>query len=162
MSANQEDLEMFVPSYQMHNVLNVYSKKLRHNITSKDQNMSKNPPSDRVDLTSEGKRRTTIEKISKDIFDKIIRFGSQSDSPHRGSDQIKGIADKEIAATKTNKAGFVYNVIDTINKKTTNTVPVEDSRYLIHRLEQLSKDTMDIQKQNTGLEAQGKDDDPIL
>ena len=145
---------MFVPSYQMHNVLNVYSKKLRHNITTKDQNISKKPNDDRVNLTSEGKRRATIEKVSKDIFDKIIRFGSQADSPHRRSEQIKGKADREIAVAKTNTAGFVYNVIDAIDKKTTNSVSVEDSSFLIQRLEQLSKDTMDIQKQDTGLETQ--------
>ena len=153
---------MFVPSYQMRNILNVYSKKLRHNITLKDQNISKKSPADRVNLTSEGKRRATIEKVSKEIFDKIIRFGSQADSPHRRSDQIKGKADMEIAGAKTNKAGFVYNVIDAINKKTTNSVSVEDSSFLIQRLEQLSKDTMDIQKQDTGLETQGKVDDPVL
>ena len=153
---------MFVPSYQMHNVLNVYSKKLRHNITSKNQNISKKPSADRVNLTSEGKRLATIEKVSKEIFDKIIRFGSQVDSPHRRLEQIKGKADREIAVAKTNKAGFVYNVIDAINKKTTNSVSVEDSSFLIQRLEQLSKDMMDIQKQDTGLETQGKVDDPVL
>ena len=148
---------MFVPSYQMHNVLNVYSKKLRHNITSKDQNMSKNPLSDRVDLTSEGKRRATIEKISKDIFDKIIRFGSQADSRHRRPEQLKGKADKEIAMVKTKKTGFVFNVIDTINKKTTNTVSVEDSSFLVQHLEQLSKDKMVI-KRNSGFEDRGQID----
>jgi len=152
---------MFVPSYQMHNVLNVYSKKLRHNITTKDQNTSEKPPADRVDLTSEGKRRATIEKVSKEIFDKIIRFGSQTDSPHQKSEQTKRTRDKEIAAVQKNKAGFVFNVIDTINKKTTNTVSVEDSSFLIQRLEQLSKDTMEI-KQNTGFEDPGKIDNPIL
>ncbi len=109
-----------------------------------------------------GKRRATIEKVSKEIFDKIIRFGSQADSPHRRSEQIKGKADREIAVAKTNKAGFVYNVIDAIDKKTTNSVSVEDSSFLIQRLEQLSKDTMNIQKQDTGLETQGKVDDPVL
>ena len=74
---------MFVPSYQMHNILNVYSKKLRHNIASKDQKMSEKSPADQVNLTSEGKRRATIEKVSKEIFDKIIRCGSQADSPLR-------------------------------------------------------------------------------
>ena len=153
---------MFVPSYQMHNVLNVYSRKLRHNISSKDQNISKKPPADRVNLTSEGKRRATIEKVSKEIFDKIIQFGSQTESPHRQAKQIIENEDKEIVAANKNKTGFIYNVIDAINKKTTNRVSVEDSNFLIQRLERLSKDTMDIQKQNTGLEAQGKVDDPIL
>lgn len=153
---------MFVPSYQMRNVLNVYSKKLRRKITSgKDQNTSEKPPADRVNLTSERKRRATIEKVSKKIFDKIIRFGSQADSLHRESDQIEGNMDKESASVKTNKAGFVFNVIDSINKKTTNTVSVEDSSFLIQRLEQLSKNTMEI-KRNPGFEDRGKIDNPIL
>jgi len=153
---------MFVPSYQMRNVLTVYSKKLRHSITSgKDQNMSEKPPGDRVNLSSERKRRTTIEKVSKKIFDKIIRFGSQADSLHQESDRIEGNTDKENASVKTNKAGFVFNVIDTINKKTTNTVSLEDSSFLIQRLEQLSKDTMEI-KQNPEFEDRGKIDNPVL
>jgi len=152
---------MFVPSHQMHNVLNVYSRKLRHNITlGKDQNTSEKPPADRVKLASEGKRRATIEKVSKEIFDKIISFGSQADSLLRKSKQIKGIADKETASAKTNKTGFVFNVIDTINKKTTNTVSVEDSSFLIQRLEQLSKDTMEL-KRNSGFEVRGKIDNSI-
>ena len=123
-----------------------YSYKFNSPCIAKDQNISKKPNDDRVNLTSEGKRRATIEKVSKDIFDKIIRFGSQADSPHRRSEQIKRRADREIAVAKTNKAGFVYNVIDAINKKTTNSVSVEDSSFLIQRLDQLSKDTVDIQK----------------
>jgi len=153
---------MFVPSYQMHNVLNVYSRNLRHNITSgKYQNASEKPPADRVNLTSGGKRRATIEKVSKEIFDKIIRFGSQADSRHRRSEHVREKADKEIASAKTKKTGFVFNVIDTINKKTTNTVSVEDSSFLIQRLEQLSKDTMEI-KRIFGVEDQEKIDNPML
>jgi len=153
---------MFVPSYQMRNVLNVYSKKLRHKITSgKDQNTSEKPPADRINLTSERKRRATIEKVSKKIFDKIIHFGSRTDSLHRESDQIEGNMDKESASVKTNRAAFVFNVIDAINKKTTNTVSVEDSSFLIQRLEQLSKNTVEI-KRNPGFVDRGEIDNPIL
>ena len=154
---------MYVPSYQMHNVLNVYSKKLRHSISSKDQNTSEKLPVDRVDLTSEGKRRTTIEKVSKEILDKIIRFGSQTDSPHPHgrSEHMKVNMDKVSASAKPNSVGFVFNVIDTINKKTTNTVSVEDSSFLIQRLEQLSKDAIGI-KLDIGFEDQGKIDNPII
>ena len=151
---------MFVPSYQMHNVLNVYTKKLRHNIKSKDQNKSGKPPADRINLTSERKRRATIEKVSKEIYEKIIRFGSQADSSQSKSKQIKGKVNRKLASAKTNKTGFVFNVIDTINKKTTNTVSVEDSSFLIQRLEQLSKDTMEIKKRNTGFEDSGEIDNP--
>ena len=151
---------MFVPNYQMQNVLNVYTKKLRHNIKSKDQNKSGKPLADRINLTSERKRRATIEKVSKEIYEKIIRFGSQAESSHPKSEQIKGKVAREVASAKTNKLGFVFNVIDTINRKTTNTVSVEDSSFLIQRLEQLSKDTMEIKKRNTGFENRGEFDNP--
>ena len=135
---------MYVPSYQMHNVLNVYSKKLRHSVSSKDQNTSEILPVDRVDLTSEGKRRTTIEKVSKEILDKIIRFGSQADSPHGSSEHMKTNTDKVSSSAKPDRIGFVFNVIDTINNKKTNTISVEDSSFLIQRLEELSKDAIGI------------------
>jgi len=153
---------MFVPSYQMHNVLSVYTKKLRHNMNSKDQYTSEKPPAEQINLTSERKRRTTIEKVSKEIFEKIIRFGSQAESPHPKSEQTEAKVAKGVAAAKTNKPGFVFNVIDTINKKTTNTVSVEDSSFLIQRLEQLSRDTMEIKKRNTGFEDRVKIDNPTL
>jgi hypothetical protein len=152
---------MYVPSYQMHNVLNVYSKKLRHDITSKDQNTSETLPVNRVDLTSEGKRRTTIEKVSREILDKIIHCGSQTHSSHKRSEHLKVNTDKVSTAAKPNRVGFVFNVIDTINKKTTNTVSVEDSNFLIQRLEQLSKDAIGI-KQNIGFENQGEIDNPVI
>ena len=153
---------MHVPSYQMHNVLNVYSKKLRHNISSKDQKNTKKLPVDQVDLTSEGKRRATIEKVSKEILDKIIRFGSQADSlSHGRSEHITTSTDEESASAKPNRVGFVFNIIDTINKKTTNTVSVEDSSFLIQRLEQLSKNAIETE-QNTGFGEQGEVDNPIL
>ena len=151
---------MFVPSYQMHNILNVYTKKLRQKINTKDQNTTEKPPADRAKLTAERKRRATIEKVSKEIYEKIIRFGSQTDSSQPKSEQIKGKVNREVASAKKNKTGFVFNVIDTIDKKTTNTVSVEDSSFLIQRLEQLSKDTMEINKRNTGFEDSGEIDNP--
>ena len=94
-------------------------------------------------LRADGEAKA-IEKVSKEILDKIIRFGSQADSaPNGRSEHITASKDKECATAIPNKAGFVFNIIDTINKKTTNTVSVEDSKFLIQRLEQLSKDAME-------------------
>jgi hypothetical protein len=118
---------MYVPSYQMHNVLNVYSKQLRQNVSSsKKNNKPETAFSDQVNLTSEEKRQATIEKVSKDILSKITRFGSLAETRRRISE-----------AAKT----FVFNAIDSINQKTTNALPVEDSDFLIHRLEQLAKES---------------------
>ncbi len=151
---------MHVPSYQMHNILNVYSKKLRHNLLSKNHNASETTPVERVDLTSGEKRRTTIEKVSKEILDKIIRFGFQTDTTRGTTENMEVNTDEEGGTSKPNRVGFVFNVIDTINKKKTNTVSVEDSRFLIQRLEQLSKDAIGI-KHSIGVEDQGEIDKPM-
>jgi len=135
---------MFVPSYQMHNVLNVYSKQLRHNMTSANKkNSSEKLPIDQVSLTPEGRRRATIEKVSKDILEKITRFGAQNGVDQESTAQTRKEADKESAKDDTTESTFVYNVIDAINQKRRNTVSVENSSFLNKKLGQLSNDAKD-------------------
>ena len=135
---------MFIPSYQMHNVLNVYSKQLRHNIASGNKNnLSEKMPADQVSLTPEAKRQATIEKVSKDILEKITRFGTRNGTDQEPTERAKEGVEKETAADDTKETTFVFNVIDTINQKRRNTLSVEDSSFLIKRLEQLSKEVRD-------------------
>ena len=135
---------MFVPSYQMHNVLNVYSKQLRHNMTSGNKkNSSEKLPVDQVSLTPEGKRRATIEKVSKDILEKITRFGTQNGVDQQPREHAKEGVENEAAIDDTKDSTFVFNVIDAINQKRRNTVSVENSSFLIKRLEQLSNEARD-------------------
>ena len=109
---------MFVPSYQMHNVLNVYSRQLRQNIASSNNKKTPGrPPADQVNLTTGGKREATIEKVSKDIVNKITKFGTLDETRYRITERAKDRAEIETAASKENKTKFVFNVIDDINKK---------------------------------------------
>jgi hypothetical protein len=135
---------MFVPSYQMHNVLNVYSQQLRHSLTSSSKKKSpEKRPADQVSLTPEGKRQATIEKVSKDILEKITRFGGQNGTDQQPAESAKEGMEKVSMAEDEKETTFEFNVIDTVNQKTRNTLSVEDSSYLIKRLEQLSKEAGD-------------------
>jgi len=135
---------MFVPSYQMHNVLNVYSKQLRDSMTSGNRkNLSEKLPADPGSLTLEGKRQATLEKVSKDILKKITRFGTQNGVDQQPTERATERVEKEIGVDDTEESTFVFNVIDTINQKRRNTLSVEDSSFLIKRLEQLSKEVGD-------------------
>ena len=132
---------MFVPSYQMHNVLNVYSRQLRQNIASSNNKKTPGrPQADQVNLTTGGKREATIEKVSKDIVNKITNSGSPDGARFRITERAKDKSEIETAAGKENKTTFVFNVIDDINKKITNKLSVEDPGFLIRQFEQLSKD----------------------
>ena len=131
---------MHVPSYQMHNVLNVYSKQLRQNMVSEDKNkLPQKLKTDRVSLTPEGKRQATIEKVSKDILDKISRYSSLNEINQSITEQTNVNPGYENLPDKEKNKTFVFNAIDAINKKSTNTLSVDDSSFLIQRLEQLAK-----------------------
>lgn len=131
---------MYVPSYQMHNVLDVYSKQLRLNVVSnKKDKMPNKPQTDRVNIMPDGKRKATIEKVSKDIIDKISSYRNLNETRRQFNDHLKVASEDEALGDRLDNKSFVYNMIDSINIKTTNTLSVDDSNFLIQRLEQLAK-----------------------
>jgi hypothetical protein len=142
---------MLVPSYQMHNVLNVYSKQLRDSMTSGNRkNLSEKLPADQASLTLEGKRQATLEKVSKDILEKITRLGTQNGVDQQPTERATERVETETGVDDTEGSTFVFNVIDNINQKRRNTLSVEDSSFLIKRLEQLSREVGDKKMESWG------------
>ncbi len=135
---------MYVPSYQMHNVLNVYSKQLRQNMVSEGKNkIPEKPQSDRINISPEGKRQATIEKVSKDIIDKISRYDTLNETRQQITEHTNINSDNGNLPYKTENKTFVFNAIDSINQKSKTTLSVDDSSFLIQRLEQLAKKASD-------------------
>jgi len=131
---------MYVPSHQMHNVLNVYSKQLRQTMVSEGRSeMPQKPKSDKISLSPEGKRQALIDKVSKDILDKISNYSSRNESRKRFTEYANASAVSESLPHKTGKKTFVFNAIDSINQKIKNTLSVDDSNFLFQQFEQLAK-----------------------
>ena len=136
---------MFVSSYQIHNVLNVYSKQL-----SQDRNVQKlkpgtiNQPSDQIKLSTEGKRRATIERVAQEILNKISHYGSEGEIKTQGQDAPRENAKNSLESDNKKEAGFVFNVIDRLNQKTKTALSVKDTKFLIDRLEQMAIDTVEV------------------
>jgi len=71
---------MQIPSYQIQNVLKVYSKQLSQGKMLSRNNkfgVANKVSADSVTISSEGKRRTIIDKVAANIVDKIITEGSR-------------------------------------------------------------------------------------
>ena len=131
---------MFVSSYQIHNVLNVYSKHLSQDRSVQNQEAgNKRRSSDRISLSTEGKRRATIEKVAQDILNKISLYGSEAEIKAQGSDLSGDRAKRTPESDIKKETAFVFNVIDHLNNKTTNALSVKDTNFLVDRLEQLAK-----------------------
>ena len=134
---------MLVSSYQIHNVLNVYSKQL-----SEDRNAQKlkpgmtKQPSDQIKLSTEGKRKTTIERVAREIINKISHYGSEGQTRPQEQNTSRENAANSLESDNKTETGFVFNVIDNLNKKTKTVLSVQDTKFLIDRLEQLAKETV--------------------
>jgi hypothetical protein len=135
---------MLVSSYQIHNVLNVYSKQL-----SQDRNTQKlkpvidKQPPDQINLSAEGKRRAILDRVAQDILNKISHYGSKSELKTQEQNQSRDDIKSSLDPDGKKETAFVYNVIDDLNKKTTTALSVKDTKFLIDRLEQLAKDAVE-------------------
>ena len=133
---------MYIPSYQMHNVLNVYSKQLSQNrIGGNSKNLFQKSLTDQIKLSPEGKRKATIEKVANEILEKITHLGNQNAEDQVALEASDQEQNNQIKTKKTNQ--FIFNVIDELNKKKQNTLSVEDTDFLVNRLEQLVKDAVE-------------------
>lgn len=131
---------MHISSYQMHNVLNVYSKQLSQNQTrNKVKIQVQKSSADQINLSPEGKRKATIDKVAKEIVDKISRLGNNQGTAQSDTDFALNGQAKEMETPKSSDNEFTFNVIDDVNTKKTTTLSVEDTNFLMKRLEQLAK-----------------------
>jgi hypothetical protein len=135
---------MHVSTYQIHNVLNVYSKQLSQDRSAlKLKSGYQRNIADQINLSTEGKRRATIEKVAQDILSKISDYGSKNESKTEELDPLRVKKEDHFKSDHKREPAFVFNVIDELNKKTTTALSVKDTDFLVNRLEQLAKDAVE-------------------
>ena len=138
---------MYIPSYQIHNVLKVYSKQVSQSrILERQKGLDDKPSVDKINISAEGKRKVVIDKVSADIVDRITQFGPQDQIEHDIVNQLEDEIGQPVEFSEEGKkkeTDFVFNVFDDQNNKKTNTISVENSSFLTQRLSQLAKEEVD-------------------
>jgi len=89
------------------------------------------------------KRQVVIDKVTADIVDRITRKGPQSDVDREIVDRLRDEIDRQAVFDQSNGSDFVYNVIDADREKEKTRLSVEDSDFLVKRLEHLAKEAAD-------------------
>jgi hypothetical protein len=142
---------MQIPSYQIQNVLKVYSRQLSQGkILGKNKFATPDTVSaDSVSISSEGKRKAIIDKVASNIVDRIITEGPKEKNEEEITSQIEKELGKKINFT-TKKNQFTYTKIDENNQKATHTLSVEDSKFIVDRMTELAKEVA-----NNNMEKQG-------
>ena len=136
---------MQIPSYQIQNVLKVYSRQLTQGkILSRSNKFGSDikTSADSVTISSEGKRQAIIDKVATSIVDRIITEGPKEKNEEIITSQIEKELGKKINFTK-NKKQFTYTVVDEDNQKTVHTLSVEDSKFIVNRMTELAREVAD-------------------
>ncbi len=129
---------MQIPSYQIQNVLKVYSRQVSQGkILARNKSDSKTSFTDSVSISMEGKRRSIIDRVTDDIVDKIITEGTSQSSltENENPDELvtykhpQGAYLQDKKPAKESKA-FTYTAIDKENNKTSQTLSVLDSQFV--------------------------------
>ncbi len=132
---------MQIPSYQIQNVLKVYSRQLSQGklMSRQKAGQAEMVPADNVSISSEGKRQAIIEKVASSIVDRIITDGPKEENEKQIASQVEKELGKKIMFSKA-KNQFTYTVVDGDNKKITHTLSVEDSRFIVKRMTELARE----------------------
>jgi thymidine kinase len=134
---------MEIPTYQIHKVMRVYTKQLTESkLLERSKVLGGKSSMDQINISTQGKRQAIIDQVAADIVDRITNFGPRDEIDQEIVDKLESEIGQKVDFNKAKKSDFVYNTFDEENGKTTSTISVDDSRFLINRLEDLAKEAV--------------------
>jgi hypothetical protein len=134
---------MEIPTYQIHKVMKVYTRQLSQSkMLEKQKAASGKSSMDKINISAEGKRQAIIEKVANDVVERITSFGPKDEFDQEIVDKLEQEIGGKVEFKQSKSSTFVFNTIDSENNKTTKTVSVKNSDYLLNRLEQLAKEAV--------------------
>ena len=139
---------MQIPSYQIQNVLKIYSKQLSQGktlIKNKFANADEISVNS-VTISPEGKRQAIIDKVALNIVNRIITESPKEKTKDKVLRQIEKELGKKIDFTKE-KNQFTYTEIDENNQKIIHILSVEDSKFIVQRMTELARKIADGKQQ---------------
>ncbi len=135
---------MKVPIYQIHKIIRVYIKQLtRGGSTESNEKPGEEFPIDRIRISTRGERWEIINKVTADISERIKKVGPGGVLVRNIVDRIEKEIDRKIDLNTIRKTEFVFNTINDKNEKIKKKIPVDDSRFLLRRVESLMKEAID-------------------
>jgi hypothetical protein len=129
--------DMYIHSYQIHNVLNAYRKQLSQNSIKGPVEQSVSHSSDRINISAEAQNPKIVDDISSQILDRITKFGPKSEFDKALADQLSRFNGETPPRHTGNDApgiDFTYTKIDERNHKTTSKLEIQQLSPLNHPL----------------------------
>ena len=133
---------MYIQSYQIHNVLNVYRRQLSQGKADQPQQVGTHDArKDAITISKEAKNQSIMEKVAAGVLKKITNVDPGSGFGQEMINQVKD-SHRDLNMGQKDNA-FVFNTIVGDNQKETRSIAVDDSQGLMNRLDELAKAAID-------------------
>ncbi len=134
---------MHITNYHVHNVLRTYSKQLSLSKRAVHKRLLSVNQTDNITISGDAKRKAVIEKVTKDIVDRIVHSGPQNTVEMEAFSELENEYGKNLATEENVNTDFLFKVIDKDKNEEIKTLSIEDSNVLRTRLEEITKDKID-------------------
>lgn len=135
---------MDIPSYQIHNVMKVYSRQISQGkFIGRGKDAGGGSSTDRITLSSEGRRQEIIDRVASSIVERIARYGPTSPEEKDIVDRLEKEIGQKLSFGTESSGEFVFNLMDRENNKTTEKLSIEDTGFVLKKLEELAKKAVD-------------------
>ena len=132
---------MVISTYQVNNVLRVYGEQLRQNrLVDKEKSGDVRSP-DKIDISSEAKRKAIVDKIASDIVDRITQFGPHENVEKEVFKRLEDEYGANLNVAGNGSTELIFKVIDE-DGETMNSLSLEDSKFLRYKLQEITRDTV--------------------
>jgi len=132
---------MVISTYQVNNVLRVYGDQLRHNrLLGKKRGGDGRSP-DKIDISSETKRKAIVDKIASEIVERITQFGPHENVEKEVFKRLEDEYGAHLAISGKGSTDLIFKVIDE-DGETINSLSIEDSKFLRYKLQKIARDTV--------------------
>jgi hypothetical protein len=132
---------MVISTYQVNNVLRVYGEQLRQNrLSDKAEDGDARSP-DKIDISSEAKRKAIVDKIASDIVDRITQFGPHENVEKEVFKRLEDEYGANLAVAGNGSTDLIFKVIDE-DGETMNSLSLEDSKFLRYKLQEITRNTV--------------------
>ena len=129
---------MYIQSYQIHNVLNVYRRQLSQGKVNHPQQVGTlDAKSDAITISKAAKNQSILEKVAAGVLEKITNVDPGSDFGQALINQVQNTQKNPNMSQKDNT--FVFNTIVGDNHKETRSIAVDNSQGLMNQLDELAK-----------------------
>ncbi len=132
---------MVISAYQVNNVLRVYGDQLRQGRFSSRPKTGGTRSPDMVSISAGAKRKAVIDKVASNVIERIAQYGPQENVEKEVVQKLENEYGAQLAISGKSPTDLIFKAIDE-DGETINSLSIEDSQFLRHKLEEITKETV--------------------